>query len=147
MIKQSTGMRVSLAVTGSLKETLDGGFVRIYGGSAVPAGPDSALGGAVLLTEISAGGTGTPLTFEGTAPLGVLKKAIADNWTGNNIVAGTPLFFRYVLSGDTGDASSTAVRFQGTAGPLGSDMFIAELPLVAGQPQAFAQFELTFPEQ
>lgn len=146
MIKQSTGMRVSLAVTGSLKATLDGGLVRIYGG-AVPGGPDSALGGAVLLSEISVGGDGTPLTFESTAPLGILKKSAAENWTGNNVADGSPTFFRYVKAGDAGDASSSAVRFQGTAGPLGSDMFIAELPLVNGQPQSFAQFELTFPEQ
>lgn len=47
MIKQSTGMRVSLAVTGSLKATLDGGLVRIYAGS-VPANADAALGGASM---------------------------------------------------------------------------------------------------
>lgn len=146
MIKQSTGMRVSLAVTGSLKATLDGGLLRVYSGT-VPANADAALGGAVLLNEISAGGTGTVLTFEATAPLGVLKKAAAENWTGNNLVAGPPSFFRYVLAGDAGDASATAVRFQGSAGALGNDMFISSLPLVQGQPLAFQQFELAMPEQ
>lgn len=146
MIKQSTGMRVSLAVTGSLKATLDGGLVRIYAGS-VPANADAALGGAVLLCEVSAGGDGTPVTFEATAPLGVLKKSVSENWTGNNVAGGNPSFFRYVLAGDAGDASATAVRFQGTAGPLGSDMYIAELPLVNGQPQSFSLFELAIPEQ
>lgn len=147
MIKQSTGMRVSLAITGSLKETLDGGLIRIYGGT-VPGGPDAALGGATLLNEVSAGGTGTPVTFEPTAPLGVLVKSVAENWTGNNLVGGiTPTFFRYVKDGDIGDASSSAVRFQGTAGALGSDMFIAELPLVEAAPLSFALFQLTFPEQ
>lgn len=146
MIKQSTGMRVSLAVTGSLKETLDGGLIRIYSG-AVPANADAALGGAVLLCEVSVGGDGTPVTFEATAPLGVLKKSVSENWTGNNVASGNPSFFRYVLAGDAGDASATAVRFQGTAGPLGSEMYIAELPLVSGQPQSFSLFELAFPEQ
>lgn len=146
MIKLSTGLRVALAITGSLKETLDGGFLRLYSGT-VPASADAALGGAVLLNEISAGGTGTPLTFEATAPAGVLSKSIAENWTGNNVLDGTPTFFRYVLSGDAGDASTSAVRFQGTAGPLGSDMFISSLPLVSGAPQSFALFQLTIPEQ
>ena len=146
MIKLSTGLRIALAVTGSLKSALDGGFVRIYSG-AVPASADAALGGATLLNETSVGGDGTPLTFESAAPFGVLKKAVAENWTGNNLGGGTPTFFRYVLDGDIGDASSSAVRFQGTAGPLGSDMFISTLPLVSGQPQSFAQFELTIPEQ
>lgn len=146
MIKQSTGMRVSLAVTGSLKATLDGGLLRVYSGP-VPANADAALGGAVLLNEISAGGTGTVLTFETTAPLGVLKKSASQNWTGNNLAAGSPSFFRYVLAGDAGDASATAVRFQGSAGALGNDMFISSLPLVQGQPLAFQQFELAMPEQ
>lgn len=146
MIKQSTGMRVSLAVTGSLKATLDGGLVRIYAGS-VPANADAALGGATLLCEISVGGDGTPVTWEAAAPLGVLKKSVSENWTGNNVADGSPTFFRYVLDGDVGDASASAVRFQGSAGALGSDMYIAALPLVNGQPQSFSLFELAIPEQ
>lgn len=146
MIKQSTGMRVALAITGSMKQTLDGGLIRVYSGP-VPANADAALGGSVLLNEISAGGNGAPLTFEDTAPLGVLKKSAAQNWTGNNSAGGSPSFFRYVLAGDAGDASATAVRFQGTAGPLGSDMFISSLPLVQAQPLSFQQFELAMPEQ
>lgn len=146
MIKLSTGLRVALAVGDDLKATLDGGLVRIYSG-AVPANADAALGGAVLLNEISVGGDGTPVTWEGAAPLGVLKKSVAENWTGNNVAGGDPTFFRYVKAGDAGDASATAIRFQGTAGVLGSDMYIAELPLVNGQPQSFSLFELAIPEQ
>jgi hypothetical protein len=146
MIKLSTGMRESLAITGSLKATLDGGLVRMYSGS-VPANADAALGGAVLLCEISVGGDGTPVSFEATAPLGVLAKSVSENWTGNNLGSGTPSFFRYVLDGDAGDSSATAVRFQGTAGALGSDMFIADLPLVADEPLSFSLFRLAIPEQ
>lgn len=146
MIKQSTGMRIALAITGSLKGTLDGGLIRVYSG-AVPASADAALGAATLLCEVSVGGDGTPVTFEPTAPLGVLKKSVSENWTGNNVDDGSPTFFRYVIDGDVGDASSSAVRFQGSAGALGSDMYISTLPLVSAQPLSFAQFELTIPEQ
>lgn len=146
MIKLSTGLRQALAITGSLKETLDGGLVRIYSG-AIPASADAALGGAVLLNEISAGGSGTPVTFEATAPGGILVKNVAETWVGTNAADGTPTFFRYVLSGDAGDASASAVRFQGSAGVLGSDMFIATLPLVNGQPLSFELFQLAIPEQ
>jgi hypothetical protein len=146
MIKISTGLRVAQAVTGSLKASLDGGLVRLYSGT-VPASADAALGGATLLNEISVGGDGTPVTFEGTAPLGVLKKSVSENWTGNNLAGGTPTFFRFVKAGDDGSASSSAIRFQGTAGALGSDMFLSALPLVSGAPQAFSVFELTIPEQ
>ncbi len=146
MIKLITAVRVALAVGGSLKSTLDGGLVRIYSGS-VPASADAAIGGATLLCEISAGGAGTPVTFEATAPLGVLKKSVAETWTGTNLADGTPTFFRYVLSGDDGSASSSAPRLQGSAGVLGSDMYISSLPLVTGQPLAFSVFELAVPEQ
>lgn len=146
MIKLSTAVRVALAVGGSLKSTLDGGLVRIYSGS-VPASADAAIGGATLLCEISAGGDGTPVTFEATAPLGVLKKSVSETWTGTNLADGTPTFFRYVLDGDGGSASSSAPRFQGSAGVLGSDMYISSLPLVTGQPLAFSVFELAVPEQ
>ena len=145
-IKTSTGFRVGLAITGSLKELLDNGFVRLYSG-AIPASADADLGAAVLMNEISAGGTGTAVTWEATAPGGVLSKAVAENWTGNNLVAGTPTFFRYVLTGDAGDASTTAVRVQGSAGALGSDMYISTLPLVLSAPQSFSLFQLTIPEQ
>lgn len=145
-VKLSTGLRQGQAITGSLKELLDNGLIRIYSG-AIPASADAALGAAVLMNEISAGGTGTPVTWEPTAPGGVLSKAVAENWTGNILVGGDPMFFRYVLSGDAGDASSSAVRIQGTAGVLGSDMFISELPMVAGAPQSFALFQIAIPEQ
>lgn len=146
MIKLSTGLRVGLAITGPLRTLLDNGLVRIYAG-AVPASADAALGGAVLLCEISAGGTGTGLTFEATAPSGVLSKSIAENWTGNNLADGTPTFFRHVVVGDAGDASTTAYRVQGTVGGPGEDMVITELPLVAGAPQTFDLYKLAIPEQ
>lgn len=146
MIKLSTGLRRALAVGGSLADSLNGGLIRIYSG-AIPASADADLGSAVLLNEISAGGDGTPVTFEPTAPLGVLVKSVSENWTGNNIAGGSPTFFRYVLDGDVGDASASAIRFQGTAGVLGSDMFIATLPLVEAQPLSFELFQLAIPEQ
>lgn len=146
MIKLSTGLREYLAVTGPMKAALDGGYVRLYSG-AVPASADAALGTAVLLNEISAGGGGTALTFEATAPGGVLSKAVAENWTGNNLAGGTPTFFRHVQAADAGDASTTAVRTQGTAGALGSDMYISTLPLVAAAPQSFSLYQLAIPEQ
>jgi hypothetical protein len=146
MIKLSTGLRQALAISGSLKATLDGGLVQIYSG-AIPASADAALGSAVLLNEISVGGDGTPVTFEAAAPGGILVKNVAETWVGTNEADGTPTFFRYVKNGDAGDASASAVRFQGTAGPLGSDMFIATLPLVNGQPLSFELFQLAIPEQ
>lgn len=146
MIKLSTALRQAMAVSQSMKAALDGGLIRIYSGT-VPASPDSGLGSATLLCEISAGGGGTTLTFESTAPSGVLSKSTSETWTGTNVAGGTPSFFRYVKSGDAGDNSTTAIRVQGSAGALGSDMFISSLPLVNGQPLSFSVFQLAIPEQ
>lgn len=145
-IKFSTGLRVGLAVTGPLRTLINQSFVRIYSGP-IPPSADSALGSAVLMTEISAGGTGTPLTFEPTAPNGVIQKTVSENWTGNNLVGGDPSFFRVVLPSDTGNASTSEIRIQGTCGGLGNDMVITELPLVADAPQSFDLFQLAIPEQ
>lgn len=146
MIKLSTKLREDIAVGGSLKALLDGGLVHVYSGP-VPASADAALGAAVLLNTLSAGGAGTPVTFNAAAPGGVLSKTTAENWTGNIIAGGTPTFFRYVLAADDGSASVTARRIQGTAGALGSDMFIGTLPMVQGAPQSFQLFQLAVPEQ
>lgn len=146
MIKLSTALREAIAVTGSLRSALNNGYLRLYSG-AVPASADAALGSATLLNEITVGGLGTALTLEPTAPDGVVTKSAAETWVGLNLVAGTPTFFRWVLAADAGDLSTTAVRLQGTAGVLGSDMFIAALPLVEGAPQSVAVFQLTVPEQ
>lgn len=145
-LKFSTGLRQGLAVSGSLRSLLNEGLLRIYSGAA-PINADATLGTAVLLNEISAGGTGTPLTFEATAPGGVLTKAAVENWTGNNQASGSPSFFRYVLPSDAGDTSSTEVRIQGSCGPIGNDLIITQLPLVSGQPLTLELFQLAIPEQ
>ena len=145
-LKYSTALREGLAVTGPLRTLINNCVVRIYSG-AVPVNADAALGSAILLNEISAGGVGTPLTFEAAAPGGLLRKTVAENWTGNNIAGGTPTFFRLVLPADTGAASTTEVRIQGSAGALGSDLVITELPLVESAPQSFELFQLAIPEQ
>lgn len=146
MIKISTALRQFIAVGGSLRDALNNGFVRIYSG-AEPASADAALGGATLLCEISAGGNGTPLTFEDTAPNGTLSKSVSEAWSGTNLGNGNPSFFRYVLAADSGDASTSAPRIQGSVGGIGSDMVITSLPLVQGNPQTFELFQLTVPEQ
>lgn len=146
MIKLSTGLRTALATTQSLRAALNGGFIRMYTG-AVPASADASLGSAVLINEISAGGSGSPLTLELTAPSGVVTKSVGEVWTGSNLANGTPTFFRYVLDGDVGDASTTAVRFQGSVGGPGADLIISALPLVSGAPQTFDVFQLAIPEQ
>lgn len=145
MIRLSTGLRSGIATGGSLYDLLNECLLRVYSGPE-PASANADLGSAVLLCEVSAGGTGDPLEFESTAVDGVLVKSAAQVWTGDNLDDGDPLFFRLVKVADTGTSSTTEVRLQGSSGGLGKDMFIASLPLASGAPLTFRVFQLTIPE-
>lgn len=142
--KYSVGLRNGLAVTGSLKSLLDGCFIRLYAGTP-PASPNDAIGAATLLSEISNGGVGG--TFEGVASDGTLVKSTSEVWTGVNVASGTASFFRVVKAGDAGDASTSAVRVQGSVGVAGADMNMTNPTLVSGAPQNFDYFFITMPEQ
>jgi len=146
MVKYSTATREGLAVVGALRTLLNEFYIRVYSGT-IPASADSSLGQAVLMLEVSVGGMGDPLTLEPSAPGGLLTKSAAENWTGNVLVGGTPSFFRIEKDTDTGNQSTTEIRIQGSCGPLGSDLMLTALPLVAATPQAFELFQMAIPEQ
>lgn len=144
-LKFSTGLRGGLMVTGSLKSLLDGGSIKMYGGP-VPASADAAVGAAVQLNEIKVKTTAAGLTFESTAPSGVLTKKLSEEWESNNIASGDATFFRFVMPADTGGASASEVRIQGTVGLAGADMQISSTALVAGAPQKIEYFNVAMPE-
>lgn len=145
-VKLSTGLVEGLAVTGSLRSLINGCLVRIYSGTE-PATADAAIGGATLMLEVSVDDDGTPLTWEASAPGGVLSKSASEVWEGENLQAGGVTFFRIVKPGDTGAASTTDIRMQGSAGGLGNDLVITDLPLVAGQSKRFELFQVAVPKQ
>lgn len=143
-LKLSTGTRVGLAVTGSLRSLLNGSTIKIYGGT-VPASADDDIGSATLLCTVSVGGDGTGVTFESTAPGGVLTKTAAETWQGTNVASGTATFFRISPPSDPGTASSTVVRGQGTVGVLAADMELASVELTNGAPLAINSAAFTIP--
>lgn len=142
-IKASTGLRNALMVTGSLKDTLDGGKIRIFGGTA-PATADEAESGT-LLVELTLNSEGTGLSFESTATNGTLVKDPAEVWSGTNVGTGTATYYRFVAAGDTGAASGTDARVQGTVGISGADMNLSNINLVSGAPQLLDFYSLTLP--
>lgn len=144
-LKFSTGLRAGLMVTGSLKGLLDGGSVKIYGGT-IPATADAALGSAVLLCDVKVKTSGDGLTFEATAPSGVLTKNLSEEWESDNVASGSATFFRFVKSSDTGSSSTTEVRIQGTVGLAGTDMQISNTALLVGAPQKIEYFNVAMPE-
>lgn len=142
--KLSTGLRAGLAVTGPLRTLLNGSTIKIYAGS-VPATADDAVGAATLLCTVSVDGDGTGITFESTAADGVLVKTAAETWIGTNVADGTAAFFRISPPSDTGAASTTVVRLQGTVGVVGADMELAAAELVNGAPLALNSAAFTIP--
>jgi hypothetical protein len=143
-IKFSTGLRNHVLGSGSLANALNGGFLNIYAGT-VPADADASLGGAVLLATVSVDGGGTVgLSFGTPAVSGVLSKTAA-NWSGTVLVGGTAAFFRWIITGDAGDASTAAIRMQGTAGLVGTDLVLSNIVLVESAVQTIDYFNIALP--
>ncbi len=141
-VKVSTGLRNALLDSSGLKAILDGGFLDIYSG-AVPASADAAISGATLLCRVSNGGSG--LTFDDAAVGGVLSKNASEVWQGLNVASGTAAFFRFVTAADTGAASDSEPRIQGTVGVLGADLNISNTSLTVSAPQAVQFFYVALP--
>lgn len=144
MAQFSTGLRNALLDSDSLKGLLDGGFIKIYAGT-VPASADAALGGATELCVISENGAGGGLEFEASAVGGVLSKASSQAWSGTNTATGVATFFRFVTPTDTGAASISEVRVQGTVGVSAADLNLSNTSLVAAAPQAIQFFSIAQP--
>tara|TARA_R110002049_G_scaffold239404_9_gene412596 strand:+ start:2048 stop:2503 length:456 start_codon:yes stop_codon:yes gene_type:complete len=148
-IRYSTGLKNAILDTGSLKDALDDGVLRFYSGT-VPADADAALGSAVLLNEYTddgqalAGGTG--LDFDAAAVGGALGKAPAQTWEGDAVANGDASFFRFVTQADTGAASTTEIRIQGTVGGVGADMFVQSVTFVTSTTYTVDYFSVAIPD-
>jgi len=140
----STGLRDYMLDTGSFKAAMDLGFLKIYEG-AVPADADASLGAAGLLCTLSVDGLGTGLTWESAAVSGVLSKTVAETWQGTNTDSGTASFFRFVTAADTGAASTTEMRVQGTVGLVGAELNLSSVTLTVSAVQTVNHFNVALP--
>ena len=138
-INSSTGLRTSMLVGPGVKPTLDGGEIRIYSGIR-PATADDSLGAAVLLCTVLLDGTDGIVFNDSTA--GILTKPAGATWTGDNVASGTATFFRIVQSADTGAASTSAPRLQGTVGVVGADLNLDTVALISGLPTPVSSFNI-----
>jgi hypothetical protein len=145
MTLKSTGLATFLAVTGSLKSALDNGFLYLFSGP-VPASADDAIDGtSVMLAKVSIGSGGTVgLTFDPTAPGGVLTKTDAEVWSSTIAATGTATFYRFCEAADNGQtASTTYKRVQGTVGTtVASDGVLNSVALTAGNTQNISLFQI-----
>lgn len=126
-IKSSTGLAAYMAVTGSMKDAFDLGFIKVYSGTE-PATADAAETGSLLWT-ISKDGDGTGLTFAAAAVGRAMVKTEAHTW-GGATTAGTAGYWRLVAASDTGGSSTSQVRIQGTCGSTaGADLYMSSTTL------------------
>lgn len=124
--KLSTGLRNKMLDTGSLKSRLALGFIKLYSG-AEPASADAAVTGTLLCT-ISVSGNGTGLSLDTSAASGVLAKS-AEVWSGAIVATGVAGYYRFSAAGDTGAASTTEERIQGSVGLAGADLNLSNTTL------------------
>lgn len=144
-LKVSTGLRNKMLDTSPLRTVLNLGFLKIYSGTP-PASADDAIGGGnTLLCTISNASSGTGLTLETAAALGVLVKETTEVWSGNNANSGTATFYRHVAVGDTAVSSTTEARVQGSIGLAGEDMNLSSTALVAAAPQTIDYYAVALP--
>lgn len=143
-IKVSTGLRNAMLTDNPFRTVMNGGFMKIYAGTP-PASADDTLGTATLLCTLSNNGGATGLTFEAAAVNGVIGKAAAEVWKGVNSAGGTATFYRLVLAGDTGAASTTDKRVQGSVAVAGGDINLSSVGLVQGADQKLDFYNLTLP--
>ena len=139
----STALAESIMGGSSIKTTMDLGFIDIYSGT-VPADADESIGTATLLCRVSLNSTATGLTLLQDGRL--LRKPPADVWSGTNEATGTATFYRQVLTGDTGDLSTTDARIQGEVGLTNySEMTLTDTSFVSGSTFSLGGYVLEQP--
>jgi hypothetical protein len=141
--KISTAMRNHLLEGGAFKDAVNLGFILYYTGTP-PAHADDAPTG-VLLSVISVGSTGVGLTL-GAAMNGTIPKNASEIWTGLNVAGGVATYFRWVAPGDTGVASTTEKRAQGTIATSGADLNMTSTALGNGATSTIDAASVTMPE-
>lgn len=142
--KTSTGLRNHMLVTGSLKNALDGGSIKIYAGTE-PATADASIGGATLLTTITISSGATGLSLDTVAASGVVTKPSGATWSGTNAASGTATFYRHVATGDDGTASTTQARIQGSVSSAGAEMNLSNPVLTSGATQTIDYYAINLP--
>jgi hypothetical protein len=134
-----------MLATGSLRDALADGFIKIYGGTAPAAADDAISGSNPLLNTVSLDGAGGGINLDVVAVGGIIGKSPSDDWFGINAASGTATFYRHVAAGDTGALSTTAPRLQGTIATAGADLNLSDVALVSGADQRIDYYVVNLP--
>jgi hypothetical protein len=148
MLRFSTGLRNGILDATGIKEAMTDGVLRLYSG-AQPASADTAVAGTLLLEVTVDGGAfahgsaANGLEFD--APVsGVLSKAAAENWTGSGLADGVAGWFRFCANPvDTGGASTTLARIDGSVGKSSADLNLSNTTIATGVPSTIDVFNIS----
>ncbi len=138
----STGFRNAYLEGGNLQTMFDNGYLDIYSG-AKPADADATEGAATLLARCNLPASNA---FGATATDGELPKN--GTWQSASAVAGgVAAWYRLRESGDTGGASTTFKRIDGTVGQqAGSfDLILDVLNIVIQDPVIIDTYKIVIP--
>lgn len=148
----STGLRneVAKAAGSSYADALSDGIIYLFSGSQ-PATADATEGTAINLVKITlASGAFTPgaptngINLD-VATLGVLAKAVAEVWSGENIAAGVIGWGRFYANDVVQGESTTAVRFDFAVSQSGAELDAGNTTVVIGGTTTLSTFTLTLP--
>ncbi len=112
----------------------DSGVLEIRSGAA--PGPEAAEGGTLLASITLPADAFAAASGSSDAKAGTWQDASADN-------TGTAAHFRMRRSGDSGGASTTTSRLEGTVGTSGSDINLDSVSITAGQSVTITSFSFS----
>lgn len=161
-LSYSTGLVHSLLRASGLSfaDTLSGFVIDIYSGARpaattpTSAAADSAVvpsSTVVLLGTVTKSGlpaTGDAAAFGlhfGDPALRAIDKAVGETWQFHGAVQGTASWFRVRMPGDTGLASDTAYRIDGSIGTYSADAILSSTAIVTDNVYTLNRFKLTWP--
>lgn len=139
------------ATGGSVRDILQNGIIEIRSGSQ-PTNADAAVTGTLLGTITVGSGDFTPGSETngielGTASSGEISKSSSETWSMSAVATGTAGWFRYKGNAtDTGTASTTLPRIDGSISTSGGDLNISSTSITSGNTYTIDSFKFTLPE-
>ena len=128
------------------KTEWDGFFLECYSGAVPASASDLATGNKLAIFSLNGLGV-TGITYEATPTDGVLTLD-GSTYSATGLIAGDMTYARMVKTGDTGAASTTAVRRQLTIGTgATSDIIFSNVTVAVGVPKTLGALTYTASKQ
>lgn len=148
----STGLRNEVAKSGgsSYADALADGIIYLFKGTQ-PDTADDTEGTATNLVKITlasgafVSGTATNGINLDAAALGVLSKAVAEVWSGQNLATGVIGWGRFYANTVVQGESTTAIRFDFAVSQSGAELDAGNTSVQLGGTTTLSTFTLTLP--